>query len=129
MPKLMSHVVRTGTVGLGTGVKIASTTAHFHGFGVARQGPWITWVNKVRATRARSPRRDSSRAKSYQPSLPAAGGRTLRLAPMCGRLPRSVLIMAIVTSAPESSAAPVVRSEASYWLTTTPISAHKTAPA
>jgi hypothetical protein len=20
---------------------------HFHGFGVARQGPWITWVNKV----------------------------------------------------------------------------------
>jgi hypothetical protein len=19
---------------------------HFHGFGVARQGPWITWVNK-----------------------------------------------------------------------------------
>jgi hypothetical protein len=21
---------------------------HFHGFGVARQGPWITWVNKAR---------------------------------------------------------------------------------
>jgi hypothetical protein len=26
-------------------VKIA-LAAHFHGFGVARQGPWITWVNK-----------------------------------------------------------------------------------
>src|ERR671912_2197488 len=31
---------------LGTGVKIAPAAAHFHGFGVARQGPWITWVNK-----------------------------------------------------------------------------------
>src|SRR5215212_3180860 len=31
---------------LGTGVKIALTAAHFHGSGVARQGPWITWVNK-----------------------------------------------------------------------------------
>jgi hypothetical protein len=31
---------------LGTGVKIASATAHFHGFGVAQQGPWVTWVNK-----------------------------------------------------------------------------------
>jgi hypothetical protein len=29
-----------------TGVKIALATAHFHGFGVARQGPWVTWVNK-----------------------------------------------------------------------------------
>jgi hypothetical protein len=28
---------------LGTGVKIALVGAHFHGFGVARQGPWITW--------------------------------------------------------------------------------------
>src|ERR671911_1441017 len=26
-------------------VKIALAAAHFHGFGVARQGPWITWVN------------------------------------------------------------------------------------
>jgi ribosomal protein S14 len=32
---------------LGTGVKIALAAAHFHGFGVARQAPWITWVNKV----------------------------------------------------------------------------------
>jgi hypothetical protein len=31
---------------LGTGVKIALTAVHFHGFGVARQGPWNTWVNK-----------------------------------------------------------------------------------
>ena len=31
---------------LGTGVKIVSAAAHFHGFGVARQGPWVTWVNK-----------------------------------------------------------------------------------
>jgi hypothetical protein len=27
-------------------VKIDSAAAHFHGFGVARQGPWVTWVNK-----------------------------------------------------------------------------------
>jgi ABC-type phosphate/phosphonate transport system substrate-binding protein len=27
-------------------VKIALTVAHFHGFGVARQGPWITRVKK-----------------------------------------------------------------------------------
>jgi hypothetical protein len=30
-----------------TGVKIA-LAAHFHGFGVARQGPWITWVNRAK---------------------------------------------------------------------------------
>src|SRR5215217_3218050 len=29
----------------GTDMKIALTAAHFDGFGVARQGPWITWVN------------------------------------------------------------------------------------
>src|SRR5215208_52366 len=29
-----------------TGVKIALAAALFHGFGVARQGPWNTWVNK-----------------------------------------------------------------------------------
>src|SRR5918994_4453469 len=28
-------------------VKIVSAAAHFHGFGVARQGPWNTWVNKA----------------------------------------------------------------------------------
>src|SRR5829696_6222853 len=28
-------------------VKIDSAAAHFHGFGVARQGPWITSVNKL----------------------------------------------------------------------------------
>src|SRR5215208_169414 len=28
-------------------VKIALTVAHFHGFGVARQGPWVTSVNRV----------------------------------------------------------------------------------
>src|SRR5215208_4209601 len=38
---------------LGTGVKIALAAAPFHGFGVARQGPWITWVNKS-AGRTRS---------------------------------------------------------------------------
>jgi hypothetical protein len=26
-------------------VKIALAAAHFHDFGVARQGPWNTWVN------------------------------------------------------------------------------------
>jgi hypothetical protein len=30
-----------------TGVKIASASAYFHGFGVARQGPWITRVNRL----------------------------------------------------------------------------------
>ena len=30
-----------------TGVKIALAVALFHSFGVARQGPWITWVNSV----------------------------------------------------------------------------------
>src|SRR5215218_2327401 len=33
----------------GTGVKIVSAVALFHSFGVARQGPWITWVHKGRA--------------------------------------------------------------------------------
>ena len=28
-------------------MKIALAVAYFHGFGVARQGPWITWVNSV----------------------------------------------------------------------------------
>jgi hypothetical protein len=32
---------------LGTGVKIAMAAAHFHGFGVARQGSWTTWVNNA----------------------------------------------------------------------------------
>jgi hypothetical protein len=31
---------------LGTGLRIVWAEAHFHGFGVARQGPWNTWVNK-----------------------------------------------------------------------------------
>jgi hypothetical protein len=29
-----------------TGVKIALGRLHFHGFGVARQGPWFTRVNR-----------------------------------------------------------------------------------
>ena len=39
-------------------VKIVSAAAHFHGFGVARQGPWNTWVNsdghRAPCTRIRS---------------------------------------------------------------------------
>jgi hypothetical protein len=31
---------------LGIGVKLALAAAHFHGFGVARQGPWNTSANK-----------------------------------------------------------------------------------
>jgi hypothetical protein len=31
---------------LRTGVKIGLATVHFRGFGVARAGPWNTWVNK-----------------------------------------------------------------------------------
>jgi hypothetical protein len=34
-------------------VKIALAAAHFHGFGVARQGLWITWVNKDKRTSER----------------------------------------------------------------------------
>jgi hypothetical protein len=37
----------------GTGVKIALATAHFHGFGVARAGPWNTWVNKSSKRKSR----------------------------------------------------------------------------
>jgi len=38
-------------------VKIVSAAAHFHGFGVARQGPWVTWVNKgKKSAEAATPR-------------------------------------------------------------------------
>ena len=46
-----------------TGVKIVSAVALFHSFGVARQGPWVTWVNK-----------DSSKDRS---SYPYSAGRYL----------------------------------------------------
>ena len=36
-------------------MKIASAAARFHGFGVARQGPWITWVNRLWALLRTSP--------------------------------------------------------------------------
>jgi len=36
---------------LGTGVKIAFATAHFHSFGVALAGPWNTWVNRLAESR------------------------------------------------------------------------------
>jgi hypothetical protein len=32
-------------------VKLAMAAAHFHGFGVARQGPWVTSVNKGKRER------------------------------------------------------------------------------
>ena len=42
-------------------MKIALATAYFHGFGVARAGPWNTWVNrrkeKSRIAEERSRRR------------------------------------------------------------------------
>ena len=34
-----------------TGVKIALAAAYFHGFGVARLGPWVTPVNKGKKSR------------------------------------------------------------------------------
>src|SRR5215208_3401587 len=37
--------LRGGPARAMAGVKIALAAAHFHGFGVARQGPWLTWVN------------------------------------------------------------------------------------
>ena len=36
-------------------VKIALATAHFHDFGVARQGPWNTGVNKAWQMQMASP--------------------------------------------------------------------------
>jgi len=44
----------------GTGVKIVSAAAHFHGIGVARQGPWLTWVNKALP----QPKRQTSAAQN-----------------------------------------------------------------
>ena len=38
-----------------TGVKIVSAVALFHSFGVARQGPWVTWVNKGKGGEGRVP--------------------------------------------------------------------------
>jgi len=38
-------------------VKIALAAAHFHGFGVARQGPWNTSVNKGKKRKDRARRR------------------------------------------------------------------------
>src|SRR5215218_6956892 len=35
-------------------VKIGLAEAHLHGFGVARQGPWITWVNRGKRARTRA---------------------------------------------------------------------------
>ena len=47
---------------LGTSVKIALAAAHFHSVGVARQGPWSTWVNKgVRRGRPRPSKRPQNR--------------------------------------------------------------------
>src|SRR5215216_6012601 len=42
-----SHLPRTPLPR--TGVKIVLGAAHFHGFGVARAGPWSTWVNRPQA--------------------------------------------------------------------------------
>src|SRR5215208_8496215 len=36
-------------------VKIALAAAHFHGFGVAHAGPWVTWVNRESVRQYRSP--------------------------------------------------------------------------
>src|SRR5215203_6520744 len=44
LPRTPSTEVRRISL-LSTGVKIDSAAAHFHGFGVARQGPWSTSVN------------------------------------------------------------------------------------
>src|SRR5215204_1335938 len=45
---------------LGTGMKVVWAAAHFHGFGVARQGPWITWVNEDATAQPRSIRGTTS---------------------------------------------------------------------
>jgi hypothetical protein len=50
---------------LGTGVKIVSATAHSHGFGVARQGPWVTWVNTAQL---RSSGRSESKVIFFEPT-------------------------------------------------------------
>ena len=38
-------------VSLRAGVKIGLAAAHFHSVGVARAGPWNTWVNKGKRKR------------------------------------------------------------------------------
>jgi hypothetical protein len=47
--KLLHELLRTPLPC--TGVKIALATAYFHGFGVARAGPWNTRVNKDYSSR------------------------------------------------------------------------------
>jgi hypothetical protein len=65
-----------GQTGLGSiathilAVKIVSGAAHFHGFGVARQGPWVTWVNKGKKTKGRGSISAHRPLFSYQPTSP-----------------------------------------------------------
>src|SRR5215207_5078565 len=47
------------------GVKIVSAAAHFHGFGVARQGPWVT-VEKVGVGPVGGPREPENKAKTLR---------------------------------------------------------------
>src|ERR671910_3123680 len=52
----------------GTGVKIALlAAAHFHGFGVARRGPWNTWVNSLERCLAPHAYYDGDEEQLYEP--------------------------------------------------------------
>src|SRR5215207_11756625 len=69
--------LRTNEVVLGTGVKIGLAAAHFHSVGVARAGPWNTWVNKEgtkvsvaqRHRRRRPPEPRCPQGRSYGEAL------------------------------------------------------------
>jgi hypothetical protein len=60
---------------LGTGVKIVSAVVLFHSFGVARQGPWVTWmsksINRARAYKDPGPVDD---LPPYPAALQTTGG-------------------------------------------------------
>ena len=66
-------------------VKIALGRLHFHGFGVARQGPWVTWVNKSHKKRSGSAPNpvatalSRARSKTRTASLTATPAYHLRL--------------------------------------------------
>ena len=52
-----------------TGVKIALAVALFHDFGVARQGPWNTWVNRGKGKDPRDGLGKQRTPRSYAPML------------------------------------------------------------
>src|SRR5215208_6585943 len=68
-------------------VKIVSAVALFHSFGVARQGPWVTWVNKGKRRKGRSLVRlvpPHSRPLRERKTSPQQSGQVASLRRPCG---------------------------------------------